>query len=119
MSDVGWQCEPCGWFTFELAVMHAEVNWREPNGVICLVCPNCGTEGQFIDAYRDGESPMQMTCDREGCEVDVRKGGTLYRVSPKGEPFVGLCSDHYAGPEDPIAAAVEDHNRRRQEASRV
>lgn len=58
-------------------------------------------------------------CDYEGCKNGLETGHALYRTSPKGEPFVGLCSEHYAGPEDPVAAAIEDHNRRRREATRV
>jgi hypothetical protein len=50
--DVGWRCAPCGWETFDLADMHNLVNWPEPNGVTSLVCPRCGAEGQFEDAFR-------------------------------------------------------------------
>lgn len=50
--SVGWRCRPCGWETFSLADMHNLVNWRNPDGSIALVCPRCGTEGDFVDAER-------------------------------------------------------------------
>lgn len=50
---VGWQCGPCGWQTFSVKDMHRFVNWREPDGSISLVCPQCGAEGQFIDAFKE------------------------------------------------------------------
>lgn len=50
--EIGWRCRPCGWETYDLADMHNLVNWPEPNGAITLVCPRCGTEGDFIDAER-------------------------------------------------------------------
>lgn len=57
-------------------------------------------------------------CDHEGCENGIATGHALYRISLKGEAFVGLCAVHYVGPLDPIAVAIEDHNhRRRKEAA--
>lgn len=53
------------------------------------------------------------TCDYEGCEHGIETGHALYRVSPKGEPFVGLCEEHYAGEPDEIARTIEQANRRR------
>lgn len=49
----GWRCTECGWETFDVEVMRAEVNWPEPDGTITLKCPACGAEGKFEDA----ESP--------------------------------------------------------------
>lgn len=46
----GWRCGACGWETFDIKVMHEQVNWPEADGVITLVCPECGTEGNFVDA---------------------------------------------------------------------
>lgn len=50
--EYGWRCRPCGWQTFDLKVMHDEVNWANPDGSVSLVCPQCGAEGDFIDATR-------------------------------------------------------------------
>lgn len=47
---IGWRCSACGWETFDLEVMHSQVNWPESDGTITLVCPSCGTEGRFVDA---------------------------------------------------------------------
>ena len=61
---------------------------------------------------------MQRVCDFEGCERGIATGHALHRVSPKGEPFVGLCAEHFAGEPDPVAAVVEQANRPRGENNR-
>jgi protein gp37 len=48
-QEVGWKCSRCGWRTADLDTMHREVNWREPDDSIAMVCPDCGAEGQFED----------------------------------------------------------------------
>jgi hypothetical protein len=49
--QIGWRCADCAWGTMSLQVMHEQVNWREPNGAISLVCPQCGAEGHFVDGW--------------------------------------------------------------------
>lgn len=34
-------------------------------------------------------------CAVDGCDVDARSDGLLYRVSPKGTPFHGMCPEHF------------------------
>lgn len=50
-------------------------------------------------------------CDAFDCERGVITGHALYRVSPKGERFVGLCEEHYAGEPEPVAKMIEERNR--------
>jgi hypothetical protein len=61
---------------------------------------------------------MQRVCDYEGCERGIDTGHALHRVSPKGkgQPFVGMCSEHYAGTPDPVAQVIEDANRAAERA---
>lgn len=56
---------------------------------------------------------MQRTCDHEGCVNGIDSGHALYRVSPKGpgQPFVGLCSEHYVGERDPVSPIIEEANQ--------
>ncbi len=56
---------------------------------------------------------MQTVCDHEGCERSIASGDALHRVSPKGSPFVGLCTEHHANPEA-VAVIIENANRGRQ-----
>ena len=50
-----------------------------------------------------------MQCDHEGCDRSTEDGYALHRVSPKGEAFVGLCTEHHANPEI-VAVWIEQHN---------
>ena len=36
-----------------------------------------------------------LTCQATGCRRHPERGDTIIRVSPKGEPFLGLCTEHY------------------------
>lgn len=60
---------------------------------------------------------MQKVCDHQGCTNGIDTGHALYRVSPKGpgQPFVGLCSEHYAGEVDPVSPLIERANQRAAE----
>jgi hypothetical protein len=55
---------------------------------------------------------MNRICDHEGCDRGIHSGHALYRTSPKGTPFVGLCEVHYAGEPDPVARLIEQSNQR-------
>jgi hypothetical protein len=52
----------------------------------------------------------RFTCVEDGCGRGCYTGHALYRVSPKGELFQGKCEEHYQGPVDPIAQAIERRN---------
>lgn len=60
---------------------------------------------------------MQKVCDHEGCDRGIDTGYALHRTSPKGkgQPFVGLCSEHYTGKPNPVAQVIEDANHARTE----
>ena len=45
--------------------------------------------------------------DRTGCSNGLLTGHALYRVSPKGDPFVGLGSDHCTGPLEELVERIE------------
>lgn len=46
-------------------------------------------------------SGSNFGCARPDCDRHPQRGDTVYRVSPKGEEFVGLCEEHLAEPVDP------------------
>jgi hypothetical protein len=57
-----------------------------------------------------------MKCAHPDCERGPATGHALHRISPKGEDFVGLCTEHMRkehGHADPIAVLIEDHNHGR------
>lgn len=35
------------------------------------------------------------TCQRPGCDRSPFNGWAIFRTSPKGGPFEGLCGEHY------------------------
>lgn len=54
---------------------------------------------------------MNTQCVYEGCEADIKKGNTLYRVSPKGKgmAFEGMCLVHMRASQtyvDPVVRKV-------------
>lgn len=42
-------------------------------------------------------------CDFAGCTRHPSKGDTITRISPKGQPFRGLCDEHYGQAAVPVA----------------
>lgn len=54
----------------------------------------------------------RFTCDRMGCQRGIATGHALFRTSPKGGPFRGLCSLHFKGELEPVAKAIEDANQK-------
>jgi hypothetical protein len=50
-----------------------------------------------------------VTCDHEGCNRGTHNGHALYRVSPKGQDFVGLCEWHLVG--QPVTTEEPQHDR--------
>jgi hypothetical protein len=53
----------------------------------------------------------RFICDRLGCHRGIATGHALFRTSPKGQTFRGLCSLHFEGPLEPAAKAIEDANQ--------
>lgn len=57
---------------------------------------------------------MNSHCAEPGCPKTIDRGDALYRVSPKGTPFVGKCGEH-AKAVDPTVRAItevfEESNR--------
>ncbi len=53
---------------------------------------------------------MKYTCEIEGCEAHPANGDTVYRTSPKGEPWTGRCKAHLDArwPVAPEVQAVAD-----------
>ena len=37
----------------------------------------------------------EVVCSHEGCTRSVVNGDAIHRISPKGGPFAGLCTEHY------------------------
>lgn len=37
----------------------------------------------------------RFSCAAAGCAAHPSKGDTITRISPLGEPFVGLCAVHF------------------------
>jgi hypothetical protein len=62
------------------------------------------------DGYRYKLSSDHRECARVGCGRSIAGGFALHRISPKGEPFVGVCSVHHAGEVDPVVTAIEERN---------
>lgn len=57
----------------------------------------------------------RFTCSHEGCnEGPMTTGTAIYRISPKGGPFVGLCLRHYEGERDPIEVVITQDNQRQK-----
>lgn len=46
-------------------------------------------------------------CIEDGCTKGPSTGDALHRVSPKGEPFKGKCTEHFEGTPDPVAVVIE------------
>lgn len=52
---------------------------------------------------------MAMICQEEDCERGpLTTGDALYRVSPKGQKFIGRCEEHLKGDPDEIVKSVVD-----------
>lgn len=41
-----------------------------------------------------GRNMSRFGCAAAGCDRHPAKGDTIIRISPKGEPFQGLCEEH-------------------------
>lgn len=52
-----------------------------------------------------------MRCIQLNCERSTDKGYALYRVSPKGQDFEGMCEEHLTSDPEPIAQMIERRNR--------
>lgn len=59
---------------------------------------------------------MQRTCDYGDCPNGIATGHALHRVSPKGEPFVGMCDTHFVGEPDPVAHLFQQANHAKSRA---
>jgi hypothetical protein len=58
---------------------------------------------------------MKRTCIKPGCERGIATGHALHRTSPKGEEFVGACTEHaseYQATVEPVAQIIEEENQR-------
>lgn len=50
---------------------------------------------------------MSFVCQRYGCTAHPsQKGVVIYRISPKGEPFRGLCDKHIGDAADPVTKEI-------------
>jgi len=58
----------------------------------------------------------RWVCIKEGCNRGPGgTGGALHRLSPKGELFKGVCTEHapeYSVRVEPIAVAIEKENNK-------
>lgn len=48
-----------------------------------------------------------MKCFHPLCPVDPAKGGTLFRVNPKGQPAIWACRIHLKNTDATIAPEVD------------
>jgi len=49
-----------------------------------------------MPAIRLKDAPEMSGCEVLGCGQTVFNGAAIYRTSPKGGPFRGMCQDHFA-----------------------
>ena len=55
-----------------------------------------------------------FVCAEPGCWASPGHGAALHRISPKGGPFVGLCTEHmrkHGGKPEELAVLIEEANR--------
>jgi hypothetical protein len=57
------------------------------------------------------EPAARYVCRQAGCARGYATGHALYRTSPKGVDFEGVCAQHLDGPPDPIVQAIEERNQ--------
>ena len=62
--------------------------------------PTIRIGSQGVMAYRGNIAPFDAlwNCDQDGCADGLPTGRSPCRGSPKGEPSVGLCSEHHTRP---------------------
>lgn len=53
-------------------------------------------------------------CCVPGCSKNANDGYAIYRTSPKGEPFEGMCGEHRPGTfdEPDVAGMIEQESRK-------